>query len=149
MGTEIEKKFLIKEIPPELSKYRCRDMEQAYLCREPVMRVRRSDDKYYFTYKGRGMEVREEYNLPMTKDSYEHMKAKADGRVIKKKRYEIPLREGLMAELDIFQEPEGLVMAEVEFDSREAADAFVPPEWFGKEVTYDPGYHNVNMAYDT
>ena len=147
MGIEIEKKYLVKELPKDLEKYRCRVIEQAYLCREPVMRIRRSDDEYYFTYKGKGLEERIEYNLPMNEESYMHMLKKADGIVIAKKRYEIPLEGGLLAELDVFETPQGLVMAEVEFENPEQAKAFEPPEWFGREVTFDRKYHNVNMAY--
>jgi CYTH domain-containing protein len=34
----------------------------------------------------------------------------------------------------------------VEFGSVEAAEAFLPPAWFGEDVTYRPAYHNSNMA---
>ena len=37
-------------------------------------------------------------------------------------------------------------MAEVEFASIEEANAFLPPDWFGHDVTMDRRYHNVNMA---
>lgn len=144
---EIEKKYLLKELP-ELEKYECHEIEQAYLCTDPVVRVRREDDRYYMTYKGSGMMAREEYNLPLNPAAYEHLSAKADGNVISKKRYLIPLeQEGLMAEVDVFEAPFApLVMAEVEFASREQAEEFVPPEWFGEEVTFDRRYHNSYMS---
>ncbi len=145
MGLEIEKKFLVKNIPDNLASYTSHRIEQAYLNKQPVIRVRKSDDDYYMTYKGKGMLEREEYNLPLTAEAYEHLSAKADGNVIRKTRYVIPYRE-LDIELDIFDYPEGLVMAEVEFPSLVDADAFVKPDWFGEEVTLDPKYHNVNMV---
>ena len=37
-------------------------------------------------------------------------------------------------------------MAEVEFSSIEMANAFIPPEWFGEDVTMNPKYHNSNMS---
>ena len=43
---EIERKFLIKKLPEDLEKYECRQLEQGYLCIEPVVRIRRSDDTY-------------------------------------------------------------------------------------------------------
>ena len=46
--------------------------------------------------------VREEYNLPLTKEAYEHLIVKADGTVISKTRYRIPIGNDLTAELDIF-----------------------------------------------
>ena len=145
---EIEKKFLINTLPAELEKYPFHHIEQGYLSPAPVVRVRKQDDEYYLTYKGKGLLAREEYNLPLTKESYEHLKEKADGNIISKKRYLIPL-EGtdLTIELDIFDPPfSPLCLAEVEFPDIESADRFIPPAWFGNDVTEDPAYHNSNMS---
>ena len=48
--------------------------------------------------------TREEYNLPLTKESYEHMRPKADGILISKTRYLIPEKDGLTIELVISRE---------------------------------------------
>lgn len=147
---EIERKFLIEsldQVPDGINKYDFHEMEQGYLSTNPVVRVRKEDDTYYLTYKGKGMLSREEYNLPLTKESYEHLVKKSDGIIIKKRRYLIPLEHQLVCELDVFHgDYEGLLLAEVEFSSEEEANAFLPPEWFGKDVTFDPAYHNSNMA---
>jgi len=168
---EIERKFLIKELPENLDQYTCIHMEQAYLCTEPVVRVRKENDDYVMTYKGSGLLQREEANLPLTKESFEHLSKKADGLVIKKDRYVIPLDDpdfslrafvaqgitpkaaalmtkdlGLKIELDIFKTPSGLIMAEVEFPNVETARAFVKPSWFGEDVTNNKAYHNSNMS---
>lgn len=148
---EIERKFLVKSLPEHLEQYPHHLLEQAYLCTEPVVRVRRSDDTYYLTYKSKGLLSREEANLPLTFESYEHLKAKADGNLICKTRYLIPLPEGydpgLIIELDVFDAPfEGLTLAEVEFESEDQALAFVPPEWFGEDVTYSTEYHNSTLS---
>ena len=87
---EIERKFLIHKLPENLEQYPFHVMEQGYLCTAPVVRVRRSDEDFYLTYKSKGLLAREEYNLPLTRESYEHLKAKADGNLIHKKRYLIP-----------------------------------------------------------
>ena len=87
--------------------------------------------------------MREEYNLPLNKEAYEHLLAKADGTVLVKTRYVIPEAEGLKIELDIFHgKYEGLILAEVEFSSEEEAEQYRPPEWFGEEVTFSSQYHN-------
>lgn len=144
---EIERKYLIDTIPFPLSQYHCRIIEQGYLCTEPVVRVRRDNDSYYLTYKSSGLMVREEYNLPLTRASYCHLLKKADGVIITKERYEIPLTDTLTIELDIFHgDYEGLMLAEVEFASEEDANHFLPPEWFGADVTFEPRYHNSNMS---
>lgn len=141
---EIERKFLIRHLPENLSSFPCHLIEQAYLCTSPVVRVRRQDDTFILTYKGSGMMAREEYNLPLTQESYEHLLAKADGNVITKKRYVIPLeQENLAAELDIFEGKfSGLVIAEVEFPDEDATKRFILPDWFGEEVTFSKKYHN-------
>ena len=133
---EIEKKYLVSHIPDNLDEFHCRHIEQGYLSTNPVVRVRRDNDKYYLTYKGKGMMVREEYNLPLTKESYEHLLSKADGIIITKTRYEIPDGNNLIIELDVFEgEYKGLVLAEVEFATEEDAVSYTPPEWFGEDVS--------------
>lgn len=144
---EIERKFLIPELPADLDSYPSRRIEQAYLCTEPVVRIRRQDDKYILTYKSAGMMAREEYNLPLTKEAYEHLKEKADGIVLSKRRYLLPLPDRLTIELDVFDAPyETLRIAEVEFESVAQAEAFVPPAWFGEDVTYSGKFHNSYLS---
>ncbi len=143
---EIERKFLIKEMPKDIEQYSYHIIEQAYLTTEPVIRVRKQDEEYYMTYKSKGLMVREEYNLPLTKEAYESLKSKAEGNVISKKRILIPYGKYTI-ELDVFMAPfEPLVLAEVEFETETEALDFVPPEWFGLDVTNDPKYHNSNMS---
>ena len=144
---EIERKYLISHIPFDIAGYPFHQIEQAYLSTAPVVRVRQEDDTYYLTYKSKGLMAREEYNLPLTKEAYEHLKPKADGIVISKIRYVIPEKDGLSIELDVFKAPyEGLLLAEVEFPNEEAAHAYQPPKWFGEDVTYSAEYHNSTLS---
>ena len=147
-NVEIERKYLIKKMPDNLAEYESHLIEQAYLCADPTIRVRKSDDDYYMTYKGRGLLERTEYNLPLNKDAYEKLVKKAEGNIISKRRYVIPIDgSDLKIELDVFDDPFApLIMAEVEFGSVEESEGFIPPDWFDKEVTEDPAYHNSNMA---
>lgn len=149
---EIEKKFKVIKIPNNLEQFKKKEIEQGYLCTEPVVRIRKSNDKYILTYKSKiGMEEKkeevaltcEEVEVPLTKDAYEHLKEKVDNHLISKTRYLIDLDNGLTAELDIFHGVlEGLIFVEVEFPSEEAAAAFVAPEWFGEDVSFDKRYKN-------
>lgn len=143
---EIERKFTVKRLPGDLERYSHKRVEQAYLCTRPVVRVRRSGEEFWLTYKGEGLLAREEYNLPLTEEAYLHLLPKADGLVIEKERFYIPW-EGHTIELDVFDKPLApLILAEVEFPAEEAAGAFRPPEWFDREVTYDPAYSNSNLS---
>lgn len=166
---EIERKFTIKKLPENLESYPCHIIEQAYLNTDPVVRIRRQDAEYYMTYKGKGLLAREEYNLPLNEQSYYHLREKADGNIISKKRYVIPISTpqftatymsehlsdsgesidslSLCVELDIFDAPfVPLVIAEVEFPDKETAEAFLPLDWFDQDVTNDPAYHNSNLS---
>lgn len=154
---EIERKFTIKQLPADLDKYPHVKITQAYLCTDPVMRIRKQDDTYIFTYKGKGLMVRQEYNLPLTREAFETLLPKAEGHIISKTRYQIPLQntkksascpetEDLLIELDLFESPSHLIMAEVEFPDEESALTFTPPEWFDEDVTDNPAYHNSNMS---
>ena len=146
---EIERKFLIRkdDLPQDLASYPCHRIEQGYLCTSPVVRIRRQDDDYFLTYKSKGLMSREEYNLPLTKESYEHMRPKADGILISKTRYLIPEKDRLTIELDVFDAPyEGLYLAEVEFSSEEQALSYNPPVWFGEDVTNSGKYHNSRLS---
>ena len=158
---EIERKFTVKTLPASLESYTCLLIEQAYLNTDPVIRIRRQNEEYFLTYKGKGLLAREEYNLPLNKEAYAHLRTKADGNIITKKRYVIPLEHpqftegfspasdisGLKIELDIFEKPFApLIIAEVEFPDMETAHAFVMPDWFLADVTDNPAYHNSNLS---
>jgi CYTH domain-containing protein len=145
---EIERKFTIKKLPDNLDSYTCHLIEQAYLNTDPVIRVRRQDEEYYMTYKGKGLMAREEYNLTLNKEAYYHLREKADGNIISKKRYVIPIEQtDLCVELDVFDEPFApLIIAEVEFPDEETAEAFQMLDWFSQDVTNDPAYHNSNLS---
>lgn len=153
---EIERKFTIKTLPDNLEQYEKKEIEQAYLCRKPTIRVRKSNETYILTYKSKQnpsnpenatARCNEEVELPLTKKSYEHLKKKADGQVISKTRYIIPTEHNRNIELDIFHGYlEGLLFAEIEFESEEAAASCQIPDWFDKDVTFDRRYSNAVMT---
>ena len=145
---EIERKFLVDTAAFDYKKYPHLELSQGYLSTAPVVRIRKEDDTYYLTYKNKNGEgiAHTEYNLPLTKEAYEHLIEKADGNIISKNRYLIPY-EKYTIELDEFKAPfEGLIFAEVEFDSLEEAEAFNPPSWFKEDVTGDKRYSNAYLS---
>ena len=151
MPYEIERKFLIEQVPENLSSYPCFKIEQGYLNTDPVVRIRKENNKYYLTYKKGSKLIREEHNLPLDETSYFHMRNKCDGILIKKNRYHIPLsvekKASLIIELDVFTETLApLIYAEVEFPSEKEANSFIPPAWFGKELTLDLRYCNSSLS---
>ena len=143
---EIERKFLVKVLPEHLESFSRHRIEQAYLCTDPVLRIRRKDERYILTYKGPGFLFRVEHEFPLKEESYQQLLKKAEGTVISKWRYRIPY-EAYVIELDVFDPPFApLVLAEVEFSTEEEANLFEPPAWFGEDVTYDPSYTNAAIS---
>lgn len=146
---EIERKFLTLEIPFSLKGFVCKEMTQSYVSFQPTIRIRRSGDSYYLTVKGKGHLAREEFELIISWEEYERLRLKIEGREIVKKRYLIPLEDGLVAELDVYEgELAGLFTTEVEFPNMAAAEAFIPPFWMGQDVSYDKAYKNTSLARD-
>jgi CYTH domain-containing protein/CHAD domain-containing protein len=144
---EIERKFLIEEMPRAESGRT--EIEQGYLAldEESEVRLRRAGDELFLTAKGGHGEVREEVEVPIDPPAFESLWSLTAGRRVRKIRHYVPVGEGLRAEVDVYEgELEGLRTAEVEFDSREEADRFAPPPWFGEELTGDRRYANRSLA---
>ncbi|HEX5527704.1 MAG TPA: CYTH domain-containing protein [Solirubrobacterales bacterium] len=95
--------------------------------------------------------VREEVEIDLDQAEFERLWPLTKDRRIRKVRTSCSLRTGtsemLVACLDDFRDKlEGLDMVEVEFESEQEAEAFVPPSFFGTEVTGDPRYRNAELA---
>lgn len=152
---EIERKYLVNELPANLEQYPHVDIEQGYLCTSPTLRIRKAGDVFWLTVKeklsvGSSAIHNREEEFRLTENHYQHLKQKCDGRMVQKTRYRIPLdniQELLVAELDIFHGyHEGLCIVEVEFPNTESANRFTPPFWFGEDVSLLPQYHNSYLA---
>ncbi len=143
---EIERKFLVNKLPENLAQYPCRHIKQVYVSTSPVIRARAKDGEHILTIKGEGFLQREEFELPLTKEQFKHLAAKAEGRAVEKTRYCIPFGKHTI-ELDVFAPPfDPLILAEVEFESVEEANAFTPPDWFGEDVTNENEYTNASIS---
>lgn len=152
---EIERKFAVEKIPDNLEGYHQKKIEQGYLCHDPILRIRKSNNQYILTYKSKlGIDensskaiVVNETELMLNQISYESLKGKAEGNIIKKTRYIIPLDSELVAELDVFGgKLLGLVIVEVEFPNKESADKFIAPEWFGEDLSKDSRFGNYYLS---
>lgn len=145
---EIERKFLVDELP-ERGLLSPTSIDQGYLAvgsDGTEIRVRRKGGRYYQTVKrGEGLS-RLQVEVTLSGEQFEAMWPLTEGRRVEKARYEIPYG-GHVIELDVFRgDLEGLIVAEVEFESVEQSTRFEPPDWFGEEVTEDAGYQNRNLA---
>jgi adenylate cyclase len=146
--TEIERKFRVAETPPDLPSGTL--LRQAYLAVDGNVEVRVRDQggtPVLGVKGGHGVE-RTEVEVEIDRASFDELWSLATDRRIEKTRYRLPAG-GHTAELDVYAGAlEGLRVAEVEFASREEAEAFVPPPWFGDELTGDPRWSNAALAAD-
>lgn len=148
MPQEIEVKYLVNKETLPSGPYPHKSIRQGYIAieNENVVRIRQLGDSYFITIKGEGMMSRKEVEIEVRADEFEELWPMTAGRQIEKMRYYIDSPDYLV-ELDVFGgELEGLIVAEVEFDSEEDAGRFVPPVWFSREVTWDKRYQNSNLA---
>jgi CYTH domain-containing protein len=145
---EIERKFLIRRRPSGLSRQPHELVRQGYLLIGPEgeVRVRRRGRKHLLTVKSRGGRQRLETEIAITARQFARLWPLTHGKRVEKTRYLIPYGK-LVIELDVYHGPlRGLMTAEVEFASNQASDRFIPPPWFGKEVTEDSRYKNQSLA---
>jgi CYTH domain-containing protein len=148
VGTEIERKYLLREVPPGIEWTEILPLRQGYVALdgETEVRLRLDESSATLTVKHGGGRVRVEEEMPLDRDRAEALWELTRGRRIQKTRRRARL-DDLLLEVDQYEgELEGLLVAEVEFPDRGAADRFEPPGWFGREVTEDSAYKNRSLA---
>ena len=146
---EIERKFLVKKIPASLEVLPHQDMVQGYISVTDdgtEVRLRRLGNRYYQTVKrGNGLE-RDEREIELSLEQFAMLWPLTQKRRLEKTRYEIAHLHHTI-QLDVYRGPlAGLVVAEVEFQSRESSLAFVRPDWFAREITEDISFKNRELA---
>ena len=149
---EIERKFLVRALPDDLDRHPHGPVVQGYLAIQTdgtEVRIRRREDGPVLTVKSGGALARVEEEIELDDGTFERLWPLTEGRRVEKVRYLVPAEKGLIIELDIYDgDLDGLMVAEVEFDSGADAEAFTPPAWFGRDVTDDARFKNQRLAVD-
>jgi adenylate cyclase len=148
---EIERKFLLRELPQGIRAKDKQTLFQGYLAfgpKEAEVRIRRKGSSYWLTAKaGRGM-VRREEEVRLTRQQFEQLWPLTQGRRLVKERRSYP-HDGVVIEVDVYKgKQKGLQVAEVEFPTVRAARRFRPPLWLGREITGVTRFRNRNLAVD-
>jgi len=146
---EIERKFLIRRLPPHFNRARRYRIAQGYLVTEPDdrhVRLRKIGRNTSLTFKLVRGPVRDEHEIKLTPKQFATLWPGTAGRRLQKIRHEIPWTN-FVIEIDVYGgKNKGLVVAEVEFPNRAAYRKFKAPAWFGREVTGDRRYSNIRLA---
>jgi len=148
MGTEIERKFLVRG-DAWRSRAEGEPYRQGYLSVDPerTVRVRVAGTRGDLTVKGKSAGLaRDEFEVPLPlADAHELLDRLCLRPLIEKVRYRVE-HEGHVWEVDEFAgENQGLVLAEVELASPD--EAVELPAWAGQEVSDDPRYYNANLVH--
>ena len=147
---EIERKYLLTNLPDDLDESTGKFIRQGYLCLEEGrhVRVRSKGEAYYLTVKtGEGL-VRTEYEVEISEVQFQVLWPSTTGRQLEKIRYIYPLDQYEM-EIDIYQgELAPLIVAEVEFPSVLASEEFSAPDFVSEEVTGNNTFSNIRLALE-
>jgi len=149
MADEIERKFLVPDIPRPDPAGAGGRLRQGYLAVDgPVeVRLRLDDGGARLTVKAGAGLHRSEVEVPLGEADAAQLWPLTEGRRVEKVRHLVALDAGQVAEVDVYEgDLDGLCTVEVEFPTTDAADAFVPPTWFGAELTGRPGWSNAALA---
>ena len=145
---EIERQFLVDRLPQLPEGYEL--LRQGYVALLPEIRIRQIGDSHFWltVKRGAGL-VREEWETEVSQQEFASLSERlCPGTcMIEKRRYKIPLADGLVAELHVHAgHLTGFNYVEVEFSDVEGAKKFVPPTWFGREVTEDARFSYGTLA---
>ncbi len=147
---EIERQFWVEKLPELPDAYE--ELQQGYISLLPEIRIRRIGVSHFIltVKRGAGL-VREEWETNISRLEYDNLASRLypGTRMIEKRRYHIALQDGHIAELHVHGgHLAGFNYVEVEFSTVEKAKAFVPPEWFGREVTEDARFSYGTLAHE-
>jgi len=147
---EIERKWLVNT-------FRALEVIQGLPAQKTIQGyLNTMDDQYQIRYrsvnniifmleiKSKGHMSRQELRYEISKEQFKEGMKLCKSKV-EKKRYYVELPIGLTAEVDLYQDWD-FITVEVEFDTPGEADFFDAPSWFGREVTYEAKYKNINLA---
>jgi adenylate cyclase len=150
VAQEIERKLLVAELPADLDAWDAARLEQGYLAitDDVEVRVRRKGGwDARLTVKSSPALARVEEELPLDRGAFERLWPLTEGRRLVKVRHTREDAPGVVLELDVYEGAlAGLATLEVEFADEEAARAWSPPAWAGRDVTGDKAYANQSLA---
>lgn len=153
---EIERKWLVNfsELLENLDSFPNKRLVAGYYRGEnnEKIRIRQEGDKYFTVTKGErtneGM-VKDigPGDIEITKEEFDRLWLGTEGKRLSKTRYFIPVGD-FTAELDVYDDFKkfDFYTIEVEFTSVDEGKKFIPPVWFGREVTNEKGYSSRSLA---
>lgn len=146
---EIERKFLVKSFDFKEEAFKSTRIIQGFLNtnKERTVRIRIKHNQGFITVKGQSTKdglSRFEWEKEISKEEAKALLNLCEPGIIDKMRYEIKAKNHTFEVDEFLGNNEGLVIAEIELKTEN--EAFVKPEWLGKEVTGNIKYYNSQLS---
>ena len=150
-GMEIERKFLVRDSSYKQQARSSSHIRQGYICsgHGRTVRVRLRDDEAFLTIKGPSLDgglSRYEFETAIDMNEAVQLMQLCEPGIIDKTRYLVDCGTHTFEVDEFHGDNDGLVIAEVEFDSVDEANSFIGPDWFVEDVTSDKKYHNSYLS---
>lgn len=152
---EIEKKFLINEVPENIESCEKQEILQGYFKEnQKNIRIRKTviekKGRKYITYTmtkktGNGL-IRQEEEKKISENQFKDYREFAKDNQIRKTRYLYPYKKNIIEINQFHDSLDGLRMAEIEFWSIEKSNKFIPPSRCSQEVTERKEANNSYLA---
>lgn len=139
----MRKVYLIKNIPYELL-IGCENEEVT----EFYKVSRRNEQERFFNEGGYYyVDIESILTKMVSKEVFEKNLRNSNGRVLKKIRYKLPLKNAEEAYLDVYQgKLEGINLMRIKAYKK---DNFRKPKWFGEDVTNNPTYSIYSLTHSS
>ena len=146
---EIERKFLLVSDNYKKEAYKQTKIIQGFLNthKERAVRIRIMGAEAFITVKGISNKegtTRFEWEKEIPLDEAKMLLKLCEPNLIEKIRYEVKTGIHFFEIDEFFGENEGLIMGEIELSDEN--EAFIKPDWLGKEVTGDVRYYNSQLS---
>lgn len=144
MQDEFELTYLVKNLPENFSiEHESKEILDVYIpasAEHALLRLRKRGEIYEITKKvlasGTDSSHQIEYTIPLSEVEFDALRT-VEGKKVRKIRHYY-CEDGITYEIDVFQDAlTGLVLVDVEFTSNETKNTFIPPLWFGSDVTQE------------
>ncbi|MFY9984042.1 MAG: hypothetical protein WAK31_04760 [Chthoniobacterales bacterium] len=146
---EIERKFLIRNLPDDFFQLPHVEIVQGYVALDPsgvAVRLRQWGTKYRMTVKSDRADFHIEREIVLTEEQFAELWPATEGRRLRKVRYQVPHQEYVI-EVDVYRgRAEGLIVAELEFPDQKSRANFQKPDWLGTEISGLEQYSNHALA---
>ena len=143
MEIELERTFLLKNIPAGMEKCKSIEIVDIYIpkaAEHPILRIRKRGEIFEITkkypIKGNDSSEQGEHTISLSREEFGEL-SRLEGKRFRKTRYFYPFN-GKTAEIDIYLDDlKGLGLVDFEFDNREEKDEFQMPDFCLADVTQE------------